>query len=105
MAMYRPRRSSAEWQAIIDEQAQSDVSAKRFCAERDIGYPSFLSWKHKLSWAESAGSATGAPAFIELTGPIVHHATREVDDTQPSPGWLAELDLGGGICLRIASPR
>ncbi len=104
MASHRPRRSAAQWRELIAEQLRSGLSAKQFCAENDLGYPSFQNWKNKLSAERSAEAAApdSQAAFIELTSPMIQRLA--TDNGSALPVWLVELDLGGGICLRIANP-
>ena len=109
MATYRPRRSAKDWQTLIQQQARSELSVKEFCTEHDLGYSSFQNWKSKLGALASTHNsddiaAAYPPAFIELTNPGVQRDKAEAALVQASPTWLAELDLGSGICLRIARP-
>lgn len=81
----RIRRSRAEWQRLIEEQAVSGQTQAAFCAGRGIGVGSFQSWKQRL-----AGEAPPEPwvALDALAGNGVS-------------GWEIELDLGEGVCLRL----
>ena len=101
---YRPHRSARQWQQLVDRQARSSKSAREFCADQDIGYASFIQWRSRLSDSGSLTSlsADGAPEFIELTSGLDeyhHHESERVDVTAPI---LIELDLGGGLQLRIS---
>ena len=104
----RPRRSAAQWQRLISQQAASGLSASAFCDRRDLSYASFIQWRRRLQSSEPpadteptavADRSLAVPSmpFIELTAPskLCGGADR----------WLIELDLGGGIQLRIAQPR
>lgn len=107
----RPRRSAAQWQRLISQQAASGLSASAFCDRRDLSYASFMQWRRRLQSSEPAAdtettavadSSLEVPSmpFIELTAPSVPGALRT-----DAERWLIELDLGGGIQLRIAQPR
>ena len=96
---YRPRRSPEQWQVLVDRQADSGLSALRFCKEHDISYPSFTQWRKRLSSTAAVDAATPAkPTFIELTKTEQHAPVHS-----PAQGnWLIELELGAGVTLRIA---
>ena len=98
MASRRPRRSAAEWQALILQQAESGLSAKAFCDQHDITYASFMNWRRRLGDnASPESSDESLPMFVELTKSSGH--------VEPQRNWLIELDLGAGIQLRIARPH
>ena len=98
MASRRPRRSASEWQALILQQAESGLSAKAFCDQRDITYASFMKWRRRLGDnASPESSDERLPMFVELT--------KSSGQVEPPRNWLIELDLGAGIQLRIARPH
>lgn len=76
MASHRPRRSAAQWRELIAEQLRSGLSAKQFCAENDLGYPSFQNWKNKLSAERSAEAAAPDPqAAFKVRLPLLRRAS------------------------------
>jgi hypothetical protein len=81
----RIRRSRAEWQQLIGEQADSGLTQSAFCASRGICIGSFRNWRHRL--------AAEAPpdSWVEL-GTVAGHG---------AGGWDIELELGEGVCLRF----
>lgn len=96
MASRRPRRSATQWQALILQQAESDLSAKAFCHQHDIPYASFMNWRRRLGDnASPQSSDERLPMFVELT-------TSSSGHVEPPRNWLIELDLGAGMQLRIA---
>lgn len=84
----RPRRSSAEWQMIIQQQVQSDLSARQFCLQQDIGYGSFCKWRQRLTTMPPVDIAP----LIDLSHLI---------DQAPNNTWHIELDLGDGLKLNL----
>ena len=85
----QPRRTTEQWQAIVDSYLSSGLSAPQFCKRENLSYASFINWKKRLTDRTVAGR--DIPSFIELT--------------QASPEkahWLIELDLAPGVQLRIA---
>jgi putative transposase len=89
----RFRRSADEWQALIAEQAGSGLSQTVFCQRNGIALSSFSKWKHKLGLehAAQADTADQAPPWIDLAAL-----------PSAASGWDIELDLGGGVCLRLS---
>ena len=55
------RRTSEQWESLIQEQEQSDLSQRAFCTEHNIAYPSFTKWRQKLKG--------GDKAFLPITSP------------------------------------
>lgn len=87
------RRSSQQWQAIIERFDQSNLSGAQFCRDNHIAYASFCKWRHKLSRSHLLGSAPSAtPDFIDLSSL-----------SQPdSSGWHIVLKLGDGLELCLS---
>jgi hypothetical protein len=94
----QPRRTAEQWQALIDQQSRSTLSAPQFCAEQSIGYQSFMSWRKRLSASSEDSNQTShsKPSFVELTGPV------ESSHDTTNRTWHIELDLAPGVQLRIA---
>lgn len=88
----RVRRSADDWRAILEQQRASGLSQVAFCRREEIALSTFARWKQRLAAQAETGSEPvgGEPGWIELP-PI----------GQSSSGWLIELDLGGGVCLRL----
>jgi len=49
--MATKRRTREQWQALIDEQAESELSVSEFCAQYDLTVSNFYLWRKKLSHA------------------------------------------------------
>ncbi len=88
----RTRRSAAQWRKLIGEQRDSGMSQKAFCDRRGLGMSTFARWKARLATPdEEVRDAGERGELIELVAP-------------PSAGGerlALELDLGGGMVLRI----
>ena len=78
-------RTRSDWEELIGKFEQSGVSRQRFCAEVSIPVSSFDYWRRKLRRER----ATTTGGFIEL--PAI----------SSRPSWDVELDLGGGMVLRV----
>lgn len=101
---YRPHRSARQWQQLVDRQARSSKSAREFCADQDVGYASFIQWRSRLadSGSSTSLSADSTPQFIELTSGMDEHRHHELEQVSHTTPILIELDLGGGLQLRIS---
>ena len=84
------RRSGEQWQKLIDEQRRSTLSAPQFCQQNGIGYASFCQWRKRLN-PPSTREPTQA-TFV---------AVEPIPLQSDNPHWVAELQLGSGIVLRV----
>lgn len=91
---HRIRRSAEQWQDLINEQARSGLSQADFCKREQVALSTFTNWKRRLSGKVGRTSAaereTATAPWIDL-GAV----------SGSEPGWDIELDLGGGVCLRL----
>lgn len=89
------RRSADQWQALLEQFAQSGLSAKRFCQEHQVGYASFCQWRRRLSNEDAAQVTYSKPEaeFLDLSA--LGMASKE-------SGWQIVLSLGGGVELRLS---
>ena len=81
----RIRRGRDEWQRLIAEQADGDLTQTAFCATRGISIGSLQNWKRRLA------AKAPAESWLEL-GTLAERG---------ASGWDIELDLGDGVCLRL----
>lgn len=86
------RRSSSEWQQIIDDQAQSDLSAPQYCQQHGVSYASFSKWRQHFSNL-NASPDTPQSDFIDLS---------QVPALSGSGRWNITLCLGDGVELRLS---
>lgn len=82
------RRSAEQWQALINEQTGSGLSAHVFCKQRDLGYASFCQWRKRL-----AHTSEPSASFVALEAPV-----KPVEQSR----WAVELQLGQDVVLRIS---
>ncbi len=81
------RRTRAQWQVIMDEFAQSELGVHEFCLQKDLAYSSFAKWRSLLKQKNDATPVSFIPLpALSSTG---------------SNTWCIELDLGGGVVLRL----
>ena len=56
--MKRNAQKEAYWRDIVERQARSGLSVRRFCAERDVSEASFYGWRKKLARRDQEKVAT-----------------------------------------------
>lgn len=92
----RKRRTPEQWQALVNQQRDSGLSASKFCQQENIGYASFCNWRKRLSGSSIDDSVESDEAsFLDLSSLM---------GTSPSsgPGWNIVLSLGNGVELRLS---
>jgi len=101
--MGRVRRDAKTWWAIVQRQMESGLSQVAFCAAEGLSVTSLQNWKRKFVGEgrfSEVPSDPAAPWFAELavSEPQVEQEPRR----EPAPpAWQIELELGGGVVLRI----
>ena len=94
--MSRIRHTDKEKARIIREFEHHDGSAAAFCRQRGVSYQTFMNWRRRPS--TSLPIKAEPPAFLEFE-------LGAVPRQRVSAGPLIELELGGGIILRIHPAR
>lgn len=94
------RRSAAQWQELVKQQAIRGSSQAAFCAEQGLALSTFQYWKRRLKRALRVQAAP-SPMFTALDQPAAS-ASPCNEDGPPTSGWTVELDLGDGVCLRLS---
>jgi hypothetical protein len=90
----RTRRTQAQWKALLEEFNRSGLTKAAFSKKHRIATSSLYRWQQVFA------EPTGAADFIDVTQPLS-------DAPAPSPkpahvnDWHVELELGGGIVLRL----
>lgn len=91
------RRTQAQWHAIINDFATSDLSGAAFCKQHQIQYASFCKWRQKLLPATKAviPDLPSSNGFIDLA------SLADANDQQSS-AWHITLKLGNGVELVLS---
>ncbi len=63
----RKHRSQAEWQAIIQQQKNSGLSAIKFCQQQGLSSKTF--YKHRRTQRSVLGNDTSPSSFIKIKKP------------------------------------
>ena len=97
------QRDAQTWWAIVQRQMEGGLSQVAFCAAEGLSVSSLQNWKRKFvreGRISQAQPASAAPWFAELA---VSEAGVEPEPAgEPAPSaWQIELELGGGVVLRI----
>ena len=85
------RRSRAQRERLIAEQASSELGQGAFCAAHGLAPSSFRNWKRKLELDTNTAGSSPSAGFVELA-------------PRPAPAatvWDIELELGDGVVLRV----
>ena len=92
----RKHRTPEQWQALVDQQRASGLSAPQFCKQENIGYASFCNWRKRLSDQPTDDpDGSGEASFVDLSSLM--------GASQSSgPGWNIVLSLGNGVELRLS---
>ena len=92
----RKHRTPGQWQALVNQQRDSGLSASKFCKQENIGYASFCNWRKRLSDPSTEEkSVSGEAGFLDLS-------TWMGCAPSPGPGWHIVLSLGNGVELRLS---
>ncbi|WP_328186063.1 IS66 family insertion sequence element accessory protein TnpA [Marinobacter sp. OP 3.4] len=64
----RKHRTPEQWQALVNQQRYSGLSAPQFCKQEGIDYASFCNWRKRLSDRSKDGAAgSDEPGFLDLS--------------------------------------
>jgi len=90
----KKHRTSAQWQALVEQQQASGLSAVQFCKQQDIGYASFCNWRKRLLDNQVDESSTSNnTGFLDLSSLMGQSAGNIV------------LSLGSGVELRLSQQQ
>ena len=85
------RRTQQQWQQFINEQPQSGLTIKDYCASKNITVSGFYLWRKKLSG--TLHSVDEPQQWLSLTPSV----------SSESEQWQIELSLPGGVILPMNS--
>jgi len=89
----RKHRTPEQWQALLDQQRDSGLSAPQFCKREAIGYASFCNWRKRLlSEPGSEVSYSDNAGFLDVSSLM----------GSSGAGWNIVLSLGNGVELRLS---
>ena len=89
------------WQQVIDQQGQSGLSIKAFCAQQNISAPSFYQWKSKLQARnQPRASSHNGDAGISLL-PVQVIAIGDSGKTDIARSL--QIMTPSGYCIRLDS--
>ena len=86
------RRTASEWQELISRFESTGQTRKDFCLSQGVSLSTFDLWRRKLRGRTAEHSES---MFVEVS---------QVEPNAVS-SWDVELDLGGGVILRVRSVR
>ena len=97
------QRDAQTWWAIVQRQIESGLSQVAFCAAEGLSVSSLQNWKRRFvreGRFSEAHSPPAAPWFADLAVPETGGEQEPPGGPVP-PAWQIELELGGGVVLRI----
>ena len=97
------QRDAQAWWAIVQRQMESGLSQVAFCAAEELSVSSLQNWKRKFVREGRLSETRPVPAspwFAELAVPEPGIEPEPPAGPAP-PAWQIELELGGGVVLRI----
>ena len=86
------RRTGSEWEKLIARFEQTGQTRKSFCLSQGVSLSTFNVWRRKLR-GETAQQDESM--FVEVS---------QAEPTGASL-WDVELELGGGVILRVRNAR
>lgn len=94
MKQQRKYRSREQWQSIINDFAQSTLSAPAYCEQNNIPCGSFAKWRPKLSrQSGQLGPSSVPPVFLDLGA---------LPSSMSDAAWHITLKLGNGVELVLS---
>ena len=91
----RVRRTRAEWQQIIGEYENANLTQKEFCVENNLGSVSFSKWYHRLRQNQDTG-------FVALVAPDALPSKQTPIAMEKTSGFEVRLELGDGLVLHLS---
>jgi hypothetical protein len=93
------RRSAGEWRTLMQAFSRSGLTHAQFCERHGLTRSTFAWWRSRLRRESTARSASITPSpagalFVELAPEVKPIAA-------VSTIWDVELELGGGVFLRL----
>ena len=89
----RMRRSREEWSELVSRFEESGQTREAFCAETGISVSTLRRWSSRFR-ERPRPAVSRAPVFVELP------AEEKRVEASVHP-WEVELQLGGGVVLRL----
>lgn len=97
----RIRRSAQEWKKILARCERGGQRHREFCEREGLALSTFQWWRRKLGAMDREREHNDEAWFVELAGNGAD--TKEV--VAEPLGWDVELELGGGMVLRLRRAR
>lgn len=95
-------RTPRQWRRLVTEFEAGDLGPKEFCRKRRLSSTQLYKWRKRFRDEEpAAGNGSAGPLvdFMEL--PPVSPKAVPAGAPAGDGDWRVELDLGGGMVLRV----
>jgi hypothetical protein len=86
----------AHWRCIVDEAAQSRLSIRQFCKERNVDEQQLYYWRRVLKEERNAATAEQAARFVLVRpdGPSPAGSARDALELMLDRGWRLRIPRG-----------
>ena len=88
----RRRRTANEWEKLVSRFEQGVQTRRDFCLSQGVSLSTFDLWRRKLRGKTAQPDES---MFVEVS---------QAEPTEVT-SWDVELELGGGVILRVRSAR
>ena len=91
------RRNATQWRELVERFERGGQTRGRFCAVHGLALSTFDLWRRKLRGTGSEKGGEAGALFVELSN------LPRAESVAAS--WEVELELGGGVVLRMRRTR
>lgn len=84
------RKSRAQWIELMAAYEAGALPQREFCEQHEVAYSTFGYWRKQLRQS--------VLPVVPAAEPLVELSPFRLNDTMD---WRVELDLGGGVTLRV----
>ena len=96
------RRSPEEWQALIKQFNQGQLSRQAFCKQQSLALSTFDLWRRRLKIVDAKPPRPSEAMFVELSSSDDSRSSAQSGQPLPtSTSWDIELQIGDGVVLRL----
>lgn len=100
------RRGNGEkeqyWRRIVEGQAVSGLSIRRYCIDRGVNEPSFFAWRKELARRDAAANKKRVRSRTPSRRPApIEFARLQIAPGEPAGGGCIEIILPAGVRIRV----
>ena len=88
--MANTRRTTSQWQALLDQQPDSGLTTKAYCQQHKVSLSCFYQWRSKLTKSDMNSVPSGEDDWYNVPS-----------EPLAQTHWDMELSLPNGVVLRM----